>query len=227
MPAKIDRCVSKVKAQGHTESEAYAICSKSTGIVKTGKHTWGKQEESSYLTEDAVKKVEGVLNQTAALPLDIINQPIDYLEKHIDKKATLQSLKDRILADPTKQTRTTNAKEWAGLMGGGSLLMHAPMLLSGDPTQIATAGGVALGNAAKGSLIGPMLTGGKDTLLKSVMIPAGVTAALTKPINDVAFKTLNIDDVDFDSTARAGLIGAVGAGMWALRHRHDKKRQYV
>ncbi len=43
MPAKIDHCVSKVKAQGHTESEAYAICSKSTGIVKTGKHSWGKK----------------------------------------------------------------------------------------------------------------------------------------------------------------------------------------
>ncbi len=62
MPAKIDRCVSKVKAQGHTESEAYAICSKSTGIVKTGKHTWGKK---TPVSEAATIKIGQIIQEAS------------------------------------------------------------------------------------------------------------------------------------------------------------------
>ncbi len=45
MPAKLTRCVSHVKAQGKSESSAYAICSKSTGWKKSANGTW-KNERS-------------------------------------------------------------------------------------------------------------------------------------------------------------------------------------
>ena len=35
MPAKLDRCVKHVKAQGKDESSAWAICKKSLGLTKT------------------------------------------------------------------------------------------------------------------------------------------------------------------------------------------------
>jgi len=34
MPAKLKRCVAKVRAQGKSKSAAYGICSNSTGWVK-------------------------------------------------------------------------------------------------------------------------------------------------------------------------------------------------
>jgi hypothetical protein len=42
MPAKLDRCVRKVKAKGHSKSSSYAICSKSTGIKKKKGGGWTK-----------------------------------------------------------------------------------------------------------------------------------------------------------------------------------------
>ena len=44
MPKKIDRCVQKVMAKGHTKASAYAICVTSTGCrrAKGGKWTCRK-----------------------------------------------------------------------------------------------------------------------------------------------------------------------------------------
>jgi len=46
MPKKLDDCVQKVKEQGKTESEAYAICVKSTGYKRT-KDGWKKTDETN------------------------------------------------------------------------------------------------------------------------------------------------------------------------------------
>jgi hypothetical protein len=40
MPEKLDRCVRKVRKKGYTKSEAYAICSKSTGWVRGKGGKW-------------------------------------------------------------------------------------------------------------------------------------------------------------------------------------------
>jgi len=47
MPAKLDRCVKKVQAKGHSKSSAYAICTTSTGIKrkKGGGWTTGKTKK--------------------------------------------------------------------------------------------------------------------------------------------------------------------------------------
>jgi len=42
MPAKMDRCVSKIMKQGKNKKEACAICSKSTGIKKAKGGKWKK-----------------------------------------------------------------------------------------------------------------------------------------------------------------------------------------
>jgi hypothetical protein len=47
MPAKLDRCVKKVKKQGKPEPAAYAICSKSTGYKKAKGNKWVKTKESN------------------------------------------------------------------------------------------------------------------------------------------------------------------------------------
>ena len=69
MPKKIDDCVSKVKAQymakgkseKDAESTAYAICVKSTGWHKTGKHTWGKSEPTKPTEPSKAKGIsEGI-----------------------------------------------------------------------------------------------------------------------------------------------------------------------
>lgn len=47
MPKVLDRCVKKVKKKGHSESSAYAICSKSTGWKRAKGGGWKKSTKSS------------------------------------------------------------------------------------------------------------------------------------------------------------------------------------
>jgi hypothetical protein len=130
------------------------------------------------------------------------------------------------LADPTKQDKATNMKEWGALMGAGSLLMHTPHMLSGEMDPY-TALLVAGGNAIKGATIGALLTGGKDTLLKNALIPAGVGALTTAPINDIGHALGADYNVDFEPTARVGLLAGVGAGSWWLRNRKNPKKEFI
>lgn len=74
MPKKLDDCVTAVKKQlmesGKSEKEAssgaYAICSKSTGYVKTGAHTWKKKPGTKELKidkKDIAKKTKEYLKK--------------------------------------------------------------------------------------------------------------------------------------------------------------------
>ncbi len=65
MPAKIDRCVKHVMAQGKSKDNAYGICVKSTGIMKTGKHTWGKKTPATVPVSEAATIKIGHLIQEA------------------------------------------------------------------------------------------------------------------------------------------------------------------
>jgi len=60
MPKELDDCVSKVKAQGKTESEAYAICSKSTGWKRGKGGTWIKESQNFF--EMAIDEEKRTLN---------------------------------------------------------------------------------------------------------------------------------------------------------------------
>ncbi len=40
MPQKLESCVKKVCAQGHSKSSAYALCSKSTGWTRSEGGGW-------------------------------------------------------------------------------------------------------------------------------------------------------------------------------------------
>jgi hypothetical protein len=230
MPAKLEKCVQHVIDQGKDKSSAYAICSKSTGWKKAGKHKW-KKGKDIYLSESAITKVEKLTDRAVDVPLGMANKPLDVVEKGFNASKFTQGLKDRFLADPAKQTRETNAKEWGLGMGLGSLVMHAPQIATGDPTQIATAAGLAAGNAVKGSAIGALLTGGKDTLLKSVVIPAAVAHIGGKVLNAtgdaLGLEGGDYGGIDFDEDARAGLAGGIGGGMWLLRNRKKRNKQYV
>jgi hypothetical protein len=103
-------------------------------------------------------------------------------------------------------------------------LSHAPQILAGD---FLTPTALAAGNAAKGAVIGPMLTGGQDTLLKSAAIPAGIVAITTPLLNDAGDALDLGDNIDFSPEARVGLAAGIGGGMWALRNRKNKNRVYI
>jgi hypothetical protein len=45
MPKKLDRCVRKVRRKGYTKSQAYAICSKSTGWARGKGGKWVKKKK--------------------------------------------------------------------------------------------------------------------------------------------------------------------------------------
>jgi hypothetical protein len=176
------------------------------------------------LTEAAITKIENLANQAIEIPLAPTNSILDKGSNILKKNQITKKILKAIEQDPSKISKEQNAKEWAGLMGAGSLISHAPQILSGD---IATPLALATGNAAKGAVIGPMLTGSPDTLLKSTMIPAGVVA-ITTPLLNAAGESLDLgDNIDFAPEARAGLTGSVGAGMWAFRNRKNKNRQYI
>jgi len=55
MPAVLDRCVSHVKAQGKSESRAYAICTTSTGWKRKKGGGWTKRKKSP-VTEASKRK---------------------------------------------------------------------------------------------------------------------------------------------------------------------------
>ena len=56
MPKKLMDCVSDLKSQGKSESEAYAICSKSTGWVKS-KGGWKNKKTGETYNESEIGKV--------------------------------------------------------------------------------------------------------------------------------------------------------------------------
>lgn len=47
MPAVLERCVRKVKAQGYPDSRAWAICSKSTGWKEAKGGGWKKWKKGN------------------------------------------------------------------------------------------------------------------------------------------------------------------------------------
>jgi len=70
MPKILDRCVKHVIDQGKDKNSAYAICSKSTGWVKSGAHSWRKKraikkekniEENSFCSKRAIARLEQLL----------------------------------------------------------------------------------------------------------------------------------------------------------------------
>ncbi len=51
MPAKLDRCVKKVKKKGYSKSQAYAICSVSTGYKRGKGGKWVKTKKTKRRTK--------------------------------------------------------------------------------------------------------------------------------------------------------------------------------
>ncbi len=244
MPKKLDDCVTKVKAQqiasGKSEKEAnssaYAICSKSTGYKKTGKHSWKKSYPNKVISinESTVKKIKNIAGEIVDTPLNIADtvteKPIEQAEGLIRRlpggettSKWLEKTKKAVLADPTKQDPRTNAKEWAALMGTGALVSHIPDIISGG-MSVPIVGGLALANAGKGALIGRQMSGGRDTFLKSTMIPAGTMAITTSLINQLGDHFGQGESLDWNPEARVGLVAGLGAGSWALRNKGKTKQ---
>jgi hypothetical protein len=244
MPKKLDDCVQGVIKSGKKNGEAYAICAKSTGWVRGPNGTWVKKDQKSAsstsieINENAVQKVGNLAGETAGNVLDttigaadtITNKPLEMADTTLKKlplgervSQGLHRVKEAALADPTKLSPKQNAKEWAGLMGAGSIASHIPALLSGD-VSAPVVGALAAANAGKGALIGRQLSGGKDSLLKSIAIPAG-TMAITTPLLNQAAQYFGEDpDIDFDPYARVGLVSALSGGSWALRNKGNKDK---
>lgn len=62
MPAKLDRCIKKVKKQGKDESSAYAICSSSTGYKRKKDGGWKKVKKESVNLPKFNALFESIIN---------------------------------------------------------------------------------------------------------------------------------------------------------------------
>ena len=51
MPKQLEKCVSDLKSQGKTDSEAYAICAKSTGWVRKKGGGWRNEKTGEVFNE--------------------------------------------------------------------------------------------------------------------------------------------------------------------------------
>lgn len=130
------------------------------------------------------------------------------------------------IVDPSG-TRAEAAKHSAIASGLGTALVNAPLLATGNVPG-AVAGTLVGAAAAKGGALGAALGGGRDTLTKSSLIPAGLVAAAA-PLTSMALNAVNDDSesrYEVDPGISAGITGGVGAGMWALRN-HGKKKEYI
>jgi len=184
------------------------------------------------LEEHVLKKIQNTLDKASDLPADVILKPMEIATKNtidtpgVNKLMSISNnFKRNILTDPTKQDTKTNAKEWALGMGAGSLLMHSPDIISGN---IAVPLGTAAINTIKGATVGAALTGGKDTLLKSTLVPAG-TMALSTPVLNAAGDFLGLGhEIDSSPEQRVATSALIGGGLWALRNRgKGHKKQWV
>ncbi len=88
---------------------------------------------------------------------------------------------------------------------------------------VAVAAGMA---GAKGATLGAIAGGGRDTFVKSSLLPAGVVY-VSAPITNAALEHFGYDDVQVDAGLSAGLTGAIGAGAWAYRNWDNKRKQYI
>jgi len=176
------------------------------------------------LMEETLTKIEKLTNQVIETPLKPTNTIVDKTTSKLKNTKIGNRIITNLEKNPSLLSKKQNAKEWAGLMAGGTLASHLPQIASGD---FITPAALAVGNAAKGAVIGPMLSGNQDTLLRSSLIPAGVVAITTPLLNDVgdAFNLGN--NIDFSPEARVGLTAGVGGGMWAFRNRKNKNRVYI
>jgi len=101
MPAKLERCVKHVQDQGKDKNSAYAICSKSTGWVKSGKHTWKKKQSKTavkttkVVTEGAVARIEQLLESSKPLIESYFDNEEDFRNKY--RKGVYSS----VTLDPT------------------------------------------------------------------------------------------------------------------------------
>ena len=196
--------------------------------VRYGKNpNIGQYKEKFELTENAVNKVEKTLNTVVNPAADVINKPLNTMEKEVRKNPWIDRLMQELDKDSAKLSKSQNAKEWALGMGAGSVLMHIPQLVTQGPTAIPQVAATALANAGKGALIGPLLSKGEDSFLKNVMVPAGVTAITTPLINKVGHLMGIDDEIDFIPEARVGMAGAIGGGLWAWRNRNNKNRIWI
>lgn len=65
MPKQLTDCVKHVKSQGHDESSAYAICSKSTGWRRKSKGKWKNKKTGASFHESVTPKFDEFIQEHA------------------------------------------------------------------------------------------------------------------------------------------------------------------
>jgi hypothetical protein len=128
-----------------------------------------------------------------------------------------------VMIDPSL-SRADAAKNSAIASGVGTALINSPAAIFGGLPGAALAIGSGMA-AAKGGALGAVLGGGRDTLAKSSLIPAGVVAAAA-PLTDMAMQAAGYD-VHVNPGWSAAITGGLGAGTWAMRNAGNKNKQYI
>jgi hypothetical protein len=183
------------------------------------------ENKINTLIEEAVaKKEEGSLKAPIALGGAALGAKL-LKGAGLAKKAALMAKMAKAgsgaaYVDPS-QSRLDSAKQSALYSALGTGIANTPgMLFGGIP---AGAVGIASGMAAaKGGAMGAALGGGRDTLVKSSLIPAGIVAA-TAPLTTGAMQAAGYDTIEVDPTMSAALTGGLGGAGWLYRNWNKKK----
>ena len=77
MPAKLDRCVKKVKKQGKDESSAYAICSSSTGIKRKKGGGWKKEMKESIDKVEITRFIQKICDNDFSKAADHLQMAVN------------------------------------------------------------------------------------------------------------------------------------------------------
>lgn len=116
MPEVLDRCVRKVVAKGYDKNRVYAICSKSTGWVKSKGGKWIKKKEESFELKNIVKKdLEIVMKLVTELEIILEDCRNDILK--LEERVKMLGLLDREQRGMLKTAVKEFARSFEKLLG--------------------------------------------------------------------------------------------------------------
>jgi len=128
------------------------------------------------------------------------------------------------VVDPSEPDRWEAAKYGAILSGLGTAAINAPAVAFGN-LPVEGLGAISAIASGKGAALSAALAGGRDTLLKSSVLPAAFVAASSAPTNYLLDK-FGVE-AHVDPLMGAAITGLVNTGLWAHRNWNNKNKRYI
>ena len=141
-------------------------------------------------------------------------------------KAAMVSSKTGLPIPVREDDRWEAAKQGALYSAGGTALLGGIGAAMGSGVPLGAVGIVSGLAGAKGGAMSAAISGGRDTLTKSSLIPAAIVAG-TAPLTNMALDAADYDNIEVNVPVSAAITGGLGALGWHLRNDNNKKKQYI